>query len=130
MNCPKCKDAMVALELNDVEIDRCFSCGGVWLDEGELELLLEGSKFGDEIIYSILPFKKAKEKPVKCPVCRKKMTKIIAGKSESVILDKCEKGHGIWLDGGELEKIIHMADFGIDNEIYKYLREIFGYKIE
>jgi Zn-finger nucleic acid-binding protein len=121
---------MVTLELNNVEIDRCFSCNGVWLDEGELELLLQGSKFGDEIIYSIVPYKKTREKPVKCPVCRKKMTKIIAGKSESVILDKCEREHGIWFDGGELEKIIHMADFGIDNEIYSYLREIFGYKIE
>ena len=130
MICPKCKDAMVTLELNNVEIDRCFGCGGVWLDEGELELLLCGSKLGEEILFSILPQKKTREKPVKCPICRKKMTKIISGRSESVILDKCEREHGIWLDGGELEKILYMADFGVDNEIYKFLKKIFGTKIK
>jgi len=128
MKCPKCKDSMVVLELNDVEIDKCFSCNGVWLDEGELELLLQGSKLGEKILYSIIPSKKAAEKPVKCPICRKKMTKIIAGTSESIILDKCEKEHGIWFDGGELEKILYLADFGIDNDIYKFLKKIFGTK--
>lgn len=130
MNCPKCKDSMVVLELKDVEIDKCFSCNGVWLDEGELEQLLQGSKLGEEIIYSIIPHKKSKEKPVKCPVCGKKMTKILAGRSESIVLDKCENEHGIWFDGGELEKIIYMADFGVDNEIYGYLRQIFGNKVK
>ena len=129
MICPKCKDSMVTLELNNVEIDRCFSCNGVWLDEGELEQLLQGSKLGDEILYSILPYKRSREKPVKCPICRKKMTKIIAGSSESVVLDKCEREHGIWFDGGELEKIIYMADFGLDNEIYRFLQNIFGNKL-
>ena len=40
MDCPVCKDAMITLELKDVEIDYCTDCGGIWLDAGELELLL------------------------------------------------------------------------------------------
>ena len=130
MNCPRCKDSMVTLELNNVEIDKCFSCGGVWLDERELEQLLEGSSFGDKILYSIIPHKKSDEKPLKCPVCNKKMLKVIAGASESVVLDKCKNEHGIWFDGGELEKILHQADFGADNEIYKFLKKVFGTKSE
>ena len=31
---------MITLELEDVEIDYCTECGGIWLDAGELELLL------------------------------------------------------------------------------------------
>ena len=41
MDCPVCKEsAMVTLELNDVEIDYCMQCEGIWLDAGELEILL------------------------------------------------------------------------------------------
>jgi Zn-finger nucleic acid-binding protein len=36
MDCPACKKAMITLELADVEIDHCISCGGIWLDNGEL----------------------------------------------------------------------------------------------
>ena len=44
MDCPVCKnEPMIVLELNDVEIDYCLSCKGIWLDTGELELLLESS---------------------------------------------------------------------------------------
>ena len=41
MDCPTCHNAMITLELADVEIDHCTSCGGIWLDSGELELLLD-----------------------------------------------------------------------------------------
>ncbi len=40
MDCPVCKNAMITLELQEVEIDYCIDCGGIWLDAGELELLL------------------------------------------------------------------------------------------
>jgi len=40
MDCPVCKNAMITLELEEVEIDHCTNCGGIWLDAGELELLL------------------------------------------------------------------------------------------
>ena len=41
MNCPVCKEPMLVLELDKIEIDHCINCGGIWLDNGELELLLE-----------------------------------------------------------------------------------------
>ena len=41
MKCPVCKDTLIILELNEVEIDYCSSCSGVWLDAGELELLID-----------------------------------------------------------------------------------------
>ena len=40
MDCPVCKNAMITLELQEVEIDHCTDCGGIWLDAGELEMLL------------------------------------------------------------------------------------------
>jgi len=40
MDCPVCNNAMITLELDQVEIDHCTECGGIWLDAGELETLL------------------------------------------------------------------------------------------
>lgn len=35
MTCPACRDSMERLMLGAVEIDRCASCQGIWLDAGE-----------------------------------------------------------------------------------------------
>ena len=39
MRCPKCGLELKTLSFKGVEIDRCFSCNGTWLDAGELEKL-------------------------------------------------------------------------------------------
>lgn len=39
MRCPKCGMELQAVKFGDIEVDRCFSCGGTWLDQGELEKL-------------------------------------------------------------------------------------------
>ena len=39
--CPSCGKMMGPLELNGVVIDLCASCGGVYLDKGELDLLFK-----------------------------------------------------------------------------------------
>ena len=37
MRCPKCGMELQTIVYREVEVDRCFSCNGTWLDEGELE---------------------------------------------------------------------------------------------
>ena len=39
MKCPKCGGALKEENFQGVLIDRCGSCGGVYLDKGEMELL-------------------------------------------------------------------------------------------
>ena len=41
MRCLKCDIEMVLVERKGVDIDYCPTCGGVWLDKGELDLLME-----------------------------------------------------------------------------------------
>ncbi|MGE3858117.1 MAG: zf-TFIIB domain-containing protein [Dehalococcoidia bacterium] len=49
MNCPKCQVVMREREKDDLIIDVCPQCRGVWLDAGELEKLTvrERSYYGD-----------------------------------------------------------------------------------
>jgi hypothetical protein len=39
IECPKCDGALIEHAFEDVQIDRCNKCNGIWLDAGELELL-------------------------------------------------------------------------------------------
>ena len=39
LHCPKCDGTLAVITFENVEIDRCDKCHGVWLDAGELELL-------------------------------------------------------------------------------------------
>lgn len=45
MKCPVCKEAqLVMTERQNIEIDYCPECRGVWLDRGELDKLIERSE--------------------------------------------------------------------------------------
>ena len=39
MHCPKCGMELHTLKFQGFDVDKCFSCGGTWLDAGELEKL-------------------------------------------------------------------------------------------
>ena len=40
MHCPKCGEEIKTVRYGKIEIDRCFGCGGIWLDDGELEKII------------------------------------------------------------------------------------------
>lgn len=45
MKCPVCKEAqLVMTERQNIEIDYCPQCRGVWLDRGELDKIIERSE--------------------------------------------------------------------------------------
>jgi hypothetical protein len=40
MICPKCGDALEEVDAEDLKLDRCEACAGIYLDHGEVEMLL------------------------------------------------------------------------------------------
>jgi len=124
MNCPVCKKAMVVLELNQVEIDYCVACGGIWLDAGELELLLGSSEAKDDVLNSFKLDAKNKERRIKCPICSKKMAKVLCGKEAKVLIDRCKNNDGLWFDKGELYQIVKMGGLGDDSRITAMLKDM------
>jgi Zn-finger nucleic acid-binding protein len=120
---------MITLELEDVEIDYCTDCGGIWLDAGELELLLGEPGEAEHLLGSFKIDSRSAESVRKCPICDKKMQKIIAGASApALLIDKCRKGDGLWFDTGELHDIAGRAQLDKDNKIMKLLTDMFEYR--
>lgn len=101
MLCPCCNLELVVLEFDDVEIDYCSACGGLWLDAGELGLILHGEPGlaeGDWLV-------PGRSGTRKCPLCRDAMR--VATLPQSVVeVDYCGRRHGLWLDKDELRRIV------------------------
>ena len=127
MNCPVCKSAMITLELAKVEIDYCTNCKGVWLDAGELEMLLGDDGKAKILISSFAKDTSSGEKARRCPICDKKMEKIDVGHERpTLLIDRCSKGDGLWFDKGELNNIITRAKLDEGSKIKKVLADMFG----
>lgn len=135
MYCPVCKEPMIVVEHENIELDYCTRCLGVWFDAGELALLLESLdlEVGEFNIADImtLPEKREAEKKRRCPVCRKKMKKASIGHAPEVIVDVCPRAEGLWFDGGEVGQIIrqlmdkHAARAEAPDRVVTFLGEVF-----
>ncbi len=113
LTCPKCDAVLDKLTVQNVEVDLCDSCGGLWLDRGELAKL----KFtgGDNAINSLQQLTMGHRSvppdteavTLHCPACEGTLELLPVGK---IKLDLCKKCQGMWLDWGELEPAMSALD--------------------
>ncbi len=135
MICPTCREVMIVVEQDEIELDHCVNCSGVWFDSGELELMLErmGLDAGALFLAQItdLPEAKSSEKKRRCPICRRKMKKTNIGQEPKVLIDVCPKGDGLWFDGGEIRQIIEQCaaksgtELDSENRVLTFLGDTF-----
>ena len=135
MICPTCKSAMIVVEYNQIELDYCTACRGVWFDSGELELLLRSMSLEDthQLLGSIInsPEAASAEKKRRCPVCSQKMKKATIGKEPGILIDVCRREDGLWFDGGEVSHLVKQlgaAPVGkqdSDQRIISFLGDVF-----
>ncbi|HBL15421.1 MAG TPA: hypothetical protein DD417_01300 [Elusimicrobia bacterium] len=109
----KCPHCGIDLDQNSYEgarVDSCASCAGVWVDTGELGVILERreKRFSEAqraaAESSSRPRAEEAQAPrVLCPICREPMERIPYGYDSDIAIDRC--AHGVWLEKGELERI-------------------------
>ena len=129
MNCPVCRNAMITLELADVEIDHCVGCGGIWLDKGELDTMIGDKDMAHKTICSLVQAQPSGERPRRCPLCDKKMEKVVVSSSQPpLVVDRCSKGEGLWFDRGELTTILEKAELDPHSKVLRLLADMFGYE--
>jgi len=125
MDCAACKEPMIVLELDKIEIDYCLECGSIWLDAGELELLFDDPSQVVELMEHPGTIKSARPGKRKCPICLKKMDEIEVGSQPMVTIDRCPNKHGLWFDRGELKDVINNLEGAENGKIGKLLKEMF-----
>lgn len=114
MKCPRCQSTnFVQNKYEGVNVDTCQGCFGVWLDEGELlEIVsVKQKKISTDLVKEVVSNsfygipESEKENKLLCAHCNNEMKPINYDISSGVIIDRCNHGHGIWLDKHELEKV-------------------------
>jgi Zn-finger nucleic acid-binding protein len=105
ITCPKCRGKLESLVYQNIEIDRCSCCAGMWFDCLEAEQLRkhQGSEMVDVGSCQGLPCDRS-EKQLQCPRCHAKMMQMLDLDLYALWYEKCSKCQGIWLDAGEFKK--------------------------
>jgi len=115
------------MEYENIELDFCPDCLGVWLDAEELQWILE-SQFDEQSIFIKTTVDETKKK---CPRCQTYMQKVSLPQNDKIVYDICPENHGIWFDRGELENLIqNLPEFPGTHSFLQWLKTIFHYQSE
>jgi len=102
LRCPKCRTAsMHAHPVEGLNLERCDTCRGIYLDEGELLTILE-RRLGvqaDTLQFSAISDAMDAVAAI-CPHCEQLMPRIET--SSGLTVDLCRDCKGVFLDEGEL----------------------------
>lgn len=122
-SCPRCSATLEGLNLGaaaPLHIDRCPSCLGIFFDPGELHAVVDSVvRQPDRIDHKRLQALIDQETPdanepvkyLRCPTCRELMNRRAYGARSGVVTDECAM-HGVWLDAGELRRILRWTAAG------------------
>ena len=107
MQCPKCKHGMEKASYQDVTVDRCTYCEGLWFDEDKAQRLKR--IVGSEVLDTGNPAKGRKYDSIgviNCPRCGQTMERESDWKQTHIWYETC-RSHGIFMDAGEFKDYKH-----------------------
>lgn len=124
MQCPKCRHGMEEVTFEEVTIDRCTHCQGLWFDADEALQLksIEGS----DIVDTGDPnegWKWDSRSDISCPRCGKNMVKSADSKQIHIWYEVCND-HGMFMDAGEFADYTHETLLDFFRGLIKGNREI------
>ena len=120
MQCPKCQAPMELVTHQDVTIDRCTSCKGMWFDANEQKWLME--RHGAEVVDIGDPAvgrKMDRITDIQCPRCEIAMIRMVHVDERHTDYEACPKCFGIFLDAGEFRGLK-------DGSMSQYLEGLLG----
>jgi Zn-finger nucleic acid-binding protein len=114
--CPRCKESLQALRLGTTTVRECAACGGLWLDPATLQKLCDAREEHAIVVSTLaarVPTQPAPEtvRYIPCPRCSKLMNRVNFAKASGVVMDVC-KADGVWLDRGELQRVVDFVEQG------------------
>ena len=114
MKCPKCDSDMEKINHDEIEVDRCINCKGIWFDMLEHEHLKaikdsESIDIGDPKVGQ----EYNEVQTVDCPACRTRMIPMVDLQQPHIHYEACTICHGVFFDAGEFKdyKEKNIVDF-------------------
>jgi Zn-finger nucleic acid-binding protein len=117
-SCPGCREEMRAVRVGASTFRECPGCGGVWMHGDAFERMCADREQQAGIrsyVFSLTrpdgTGRSAAVRYIPCPRCNRIMNRLNFARRSGVILDVC-KAHGVWLDHGELGRLVAFIDAG------------------
>ena len=105
---------MAALRVGTTEMFECAKCDGLWVDASTFERLCASADEQAALLHQFSkpgPAKAAAVRYRKCARCPQLMNRVNFARLSGVIVDAC-RGHGTYLDAGELHRIVQFIQSG------------------
>lgn len=118
--CPACRGSMHWLKVGSTDLLECEACDGTWLEAATFERLCADRESQAAVLQhrpveqaaAGTPTKAVHYKP--CPRCGKLMNRMNFGRLSGAVVDVC-RGHGTFLDRGELHQVVQfILDGGLE----------------
>jgi Zn-finger nucleic acid-binding protein len=117
LNCPKCSAPMETVAFQDITIDRCTKCGGLWFDALEKEHL---DRLKDSASIDTGSSAAASASPVRmnCPVCHTRMFDMVDLVKPSIHFQACKVCYGLFFDAGKYREHREHGVMGMFHELF------------
>jgi hypothetical protein len=111
--CPDCTRPMRELNVGTTALLECEGCDGIWVDGETFEGLCADREAQAAVLHQYTdrpePSRRVKYRP--CIRCGKMMNRVNFARISGVVVDVC-KGHGTFLDPGELHALVRFIQGG------------------
>jgi len=113
--CPACRSGLQRVDVGATPFLECAACDGVWVDAEVFERLCAQREAQTAVLARLVPRPAGRGRaPVHyrpCLRCGKMMNRVNFGKLSGAVIDVC-RGHGTFLDAGELHQIVAFIQAG------------------
>jgi Zn-finger nucleic acid-binding protein len=112
--CPGCKGSMIRVQLGDVDMLECQQCDGTWVAAEMFDRMCASAEAQAAVLGRWQSAERAPAGAVRyrpCLVCGKMMNRLNFERVSGTVIDVC-RGHGTFLDRGELHQIASFVQGG------------------
>jgi Zn-finger nucleic acid-binding protein len=126
--CAACKDVMREVLIGDTALMECDACHGMWIDAATFEHICADKAAQAAVLHQWSAAPKQAAMPEihyrRCVACGKMMNRMNFGRISGTVVDVC-KGHGTFLDAGELHLIVtFIHQGGLDRARQRQIDEL------
>jgi Zn-finger nucleic acid-binding protein/RNA polymerase subunit RPABC4/transcription elongation factor Spt4 len=112
--CPGCAKELQQVDVGSTTLMECAACDGVWMAAETFERLCTDRESQAAVLHRFPGSKPAGGERVRyrpCVRCGKMMNRVNFGQMSGTVVDVC-RGHGTYLDSGELHQIVAFIHSG------------------
>ncbi len=119
MKCPRCKTSLTTATQDQIAVQKCAECDGIWLKQEDLLAIMNRHEktFSPDLVQKTMKLAHAgltaeerKDTP-SCPQCGVSMPPMNYNYSSGIIINACPSHHGLWMDHDELVEAEASMDY-------------------